>query len=453
MIQYAFPIIVWWNFRTCIAIKEGLEEENKGKQAGNIAIINIGGGFSETSIIDLSINGLGLLAETGIALGGDYVTWKVFKGFLRDDSNTKQRIYLINNKADKERLFREAEYVKRSLCSRKNIEANICRHEGQCRQMTMNQTSLLEHSKYLSSHIKLAYYKALSKAEVKTESVEQLVLVGASVKLPGLKHKLRTIVNGQSDRIKVVSEKFVIHGAALQACQLMNRNCVEDLLVLEQLKHPLKLKTKGNKAEALANNGAILPQTVEKTYQAGVFGVPHPTFVFQEGYSEKASLNHEIGSLTLSGMSMAYDDVLVRAQIITNHNIQVSVKSKAFETKETQLISPLVPRWTSETVGKLSTKVNHLMLLNTKVNKQRQFCNSLEEKYFKISFKVIGHEPQAEDDPAGNLQSVKRLLDEANSLFTEHNEHSHIGSNCKRLLGQLTKAEEQYLKNILTQHG
>ena len=404
------------------------------------------------SVIDLPINGLVLLAETGIALGGDYVTWKVFREFLSDDSNTKQFTYLINNKADKERLFREAEYVKRSLCSRKNIEANICRREGQCRQMTMNQTSLLEHSKYLSSHIKLAYYKALSKAEVKTESVEQLVLVGASVKLPGLKHNLRTIVNDQSDRIKVVSEESVIHGAALQACQLMNRNCMEDLFVLEQLKHPLKLKTEGIKAVTLANDGTSLPHTVEKTYEARVFGVPHPTFVFQEGYSGNASQNQEIGSFTLSGMSMAYDTLLLRAQINNNHNIQVTVRSKAFEASETQLISPLVPNWTNATIDKLSTKVNHLMLLSTKAKKQKQFCNSLEEKYYQISIKVIDHESKG-DDHSGSRQSVKRVLAEAKRLLSKHDEHSHERSDCKRLLDQLTKAEEQYLKNIVTQLG
>ena len=427
-----------------------MEAENKGKQAENIAIINIGGGFSETTLIELSNDGLlVLLAENGIAVGGDYVTWKIFKEFLRDDKNTT---HVNNNKADKERLIREAEYVKRSLCSQKSIEANICIHENQCRQMTMNQTSLVEHSQYLSRHIKLAFYKVLPEAEMRTESVEQLVLVGASVKLPELKHYLRTIVNGQSDRIKVVSEESVIHGAALQACQLMNRNCMEDLLVLEQLKHPLKLISRRDKAETLAKRGTSLPHIIEKTYEARVFGVPYSTFVFQEGYSEAASQNQEIGIFTLGGLSVALNEILVRALIIDNHNIQVTVSSEAFEAKETQLISPLIPNWTNATIAKLSKKVNHLMLLNTKAKKQKQFCNSLEEKYYKISIKVIGHEPQDEDDP-GHLQCVKRLLAEAKRLFSRHDEHSHVGSNCKRLLDQLTKAEEQYLKNIVTHHG
>ena len=248
------------NEPTAAAIAYGIGEskpdEKKTRKHGRVAIYDLGGGTFDVSILELKNKVFRVLATNGNShLGGDdfdqlLIDFIEQKFFAEQDFEPILKSY----------LKKKAEQLKIQLSN--HLEANISLQVGQ--ETIPFSITQKDFSKIISplldktrSHTQIA----LRDADLKTEEVDDIILVGGSTRIPAVR-KLATEIFGKNPHVRLNPDRVVAIGAAIQANLLAGKR--RDFLLVDVIPLSLGIETlDGVFSKLILKNSSIPTKTME----------------------------------------------------------------------------------------------------------------------------------------------------------------------------------------------
>lgn len=187
----------------------------------NILVYDLGGGTFDVTVMQIGGKEFIALATDGdVQLGGrdwdqrlvDYVAEEFIRRCgvdPREDANTEGR------------LWRECEDAKRTLSARSKASV-ACDYQGQAVRLEITRAAFEDMTRDLLDRTAFTTRQTLQAAGLTWDSIDRVLLVGGSTRMPAIHSMLREISGKDADR-SVSPDEAVAQGAALHAGLLLDR--------------------------------------------------------------------------------------------------------------------------------------------------------------------------------------------------------------------------------------
>jgi molecular chaperone DnaK len=299
-----------------------------------IMILNLGGGFISTSIIDIGSGVWEVKSTSGKNnLGGDDFDLRVMD-YIVGEFKKQQNIDLRDDCLALQRLKEAAEKVRIELSTTMESEINLpcvtADASGPKNLLMAMARSKLERLTIdlIELSIKPAE-QALKDSGLRPHEISEVFLVGGMARMP----KVQEIVK---EKIGIVPHtgfnpnEIVAFGAAIQAGVLSGD--VKDVLLMNVVPQTLSIETTGGVATPLVERNTIIPTIKRKTFSTTKDGQTQVEILVLEGEQPMAADNTNLGRFTLDGISPAahgLQQIDVTFEIDANSTVNVTAQDQA----------------------------------------------------------------------------------------------------------------------------
>ncbi|MEW6355251.1 MAG: molecular chaperone DnaK [Planctomycetota bacterium] len=318
------------NEPTAAALAYGLDK----KKAGKIAVFDLGGGTFDISILEVGDGVFEVLSTNGNThLGGDDFDEELIN-YIADQFKKDQGIDLRKDQMALQRLKEAAEKAKCELSTSTSTDINlpfITADQTGPKHLTMTLTrATLENLiRPLVEKTIGPCEQALKDAELKPKDVDEVVLVGGSIRIPMVQETVKQIF-GKDPTKGVNPDEVVALGAAIQAGVLAGD--VHDVLLLDVTPLSLGVETLGGVMTKLIERNTTIPTSKKEIFSTAADNQPAVDIHVLQGEREFARDNRTLGRFQLTGIPTAprgVPQVEVAFDIDANGILNVSAKDLA----------------------------------------------------------------------------------------------------------------------------
>ncbi len=326
------------NEPTAASLAYGLDKKKNEK----IAVYDLGGGTFDISILELGDGVFEVKSTNGNThLGGDDFDQKIIH-HIADDFKKEQGIDLSKDKNALQRLKEAAEKAKIELSSTTSTEINIPYVTSDSSGpkhlvMTFTRAQLEKITEDLVDSTIAPCKQALSDAELKTDDIDEVILVGGQTRMPLVQETVKRLFGKESHK-GVNPDEVVAVGAAIQAGVLGGE--VKDVLLLDVTPLSLGIETFGSVFTRLIEKNTTVPTKKSQVFSTAADNQTAVTINVLQGERAMAADNHPLGRFDLVGIPPAprgVPQIEVTFNIDANGIIHVSAKDKG--TGKEQAIS------------------------------------------------------------------------------------------------------------------
>nr|WGG62757.1 heat shock protein 70 [Neoseiulus californicus] len=417
------------NEPTAAALAYGLDKRKVTSSKNNVLIFDLGGGTFDVSILSIVGGVFEVKATAGDThLGGEDFDNRMVNHFV-EEFCLKHRKDISKNARAVRRLRTACEMAKRTLsCSTKASIDIDSLFDGIDFHSTITRARFEDLCIDLFRSTLGPVENALRDANMDKSTIQEIVLVGGSTRIPRIQELLREFFNGKELNRSINPDEAVAYGAAVQAAILsgVESEAVKDVLLIDVTPLSLGIETKGGVMTNVIERNTTVPALTTHFFTTVVDEQTSVLVSVFEGERALTKDNNRLGGFRLTGLAPAprgATSIEVTFDLNANGILKVSAIDKSSGRQRKITITNDRRRLSKKEIKRMIDEAARYRVedekIKTKVaaeNALQLYCFSLKSKFATDYDKIMNKVP--ESDKKAILERVKETLSwlDANQL-------------------------------------
>ncbi|XP_027111017.1 heat shock cognate 70 kDa protein isoform X1 [Coffea arabica] len=413
------------NEPTAASIAYGLDTKSESTGEKNVFIFDLGGGTFDVSILTIEEGIFEVKATAGDThLGGEDFDNTMVNHFVQE-FRRKNNMDISGNPRALWRLKTACERAKRILSFSTKTEIEIdSLFQGIDFYSTISRAKFEELNKDFFTKCMELVQKCLNDAKMDKSSINDVVLVGGSTRIPKVQQLLQDFFPGKDLCKSINPDEAVAYGAAVQAAVLAggSQEKFQDFVLVDITPLSLSIELVGEIASVVVPKNTSIPTKLGKVFVTSKDNQTVVRFTVFEGESASTKDNNLLGSFNLSGIPPAPKGVEmfdVYFDIDANGILNVSAVHKTTGQKNHIIITNDRGRLSKEEIEKMVLVAEKYKFEEEMYKKKVEARNTLEIFAYRMKKTIMNEKITAKLPPA-DKKKIENAIELAIQWLDSH---------------------------------